>query len=169
MTSWPTTVLRCGDRPDAEVLSTLHRRSRAAAMPWLPVVHDEASTRWWVEHVVLAEQDVVVAEVDGTVVGFSAVAAGWLEHLYVAPEAQGRGAGSALLAAVLDRCGGSVDLRVFARNAAARAFYERRGFVLVGEGDGAGNEEGEADLTYRWSPGGRPGPRRTARRRAGPG
>ena len=156
MTSWPTIVLRCGDRSDAEVLSTLHRRSRAAAMPWLPVVHDEASTRWWAEHVVLAEQDVVVAEADRAVVGFSAVAAGWLEHLYVAPEAQGRGAGSALLAAVLDRCGASIDLHVFARNTAARTFYERRGFVLVGEGDGADNEEGEPDRTYRWSCAGTP-------------
>lgn len=151
MTSWPTIVLRRGDRLDAVALSTLHRRSRAAAMPWLPVLHDEASTRWWVEHVVLADQDVVVAEVGGAAVGFSAVAGGWLEHLYVAPQAQGRGVGSALLAAVLDRCGGSIDLRVFARNAAAREFYERRGFVLVGEGDGADNEEGEPDRTYRWS------------------
>ena len=155
MTPWPTVALRRGDRSDAEALSAVHRRSRAAAMPWLPVVRDEASTRWWVEHVVLAEQDVLVAEADGAVAGFSAVAAGWLEHLYVAPEAQGRGVGSALLVAVLDRCGRSIDLHVFARNAAARAFYERRGFVLVGESDGAGNEEGEPDLAYRWSRAGR--------------
>ena len=57
--------LRRGCGEDAAVLASLHLRSRAAAMPWLAVVHHEAETRGWMEHVVLAHQQVVVAERNG--------------------------------------------------------------------------------------------------------
>ena len=39
----------------------------------------------------------------------------------------------------------------FARNAGARRFYERHGFVAVAFGDGTGNEEGEPDVRYERS------------------
>jgi hypothetical protein len=42
--------------------------------------------------------------------------------------------------------------RVFARNTAARAFYERAGCRVVAAGDGGGNEEHEPDVTYEWTP-----------------
>jgi putative acetyltransferase len=38
-----------------------------------------------------------------------------------------------------------LSLRTFQRNAAARRFYERHGFVLIKETDGLGNEEKEPD------------------------
>jgi putative acetyltransferase len=42
------------------------------------------------------------------------------------------------------------SLHVFSRNAPARLFYEAAGFVLVEEGDGSDNAEGEPDCTYLW-------------------
>ena len=39
-------------------------------------------------------------------------------------------------------------LYTFARNAGARRFYERHGFVAVAFGDGSANEEGEPDVRY---------------------
>jgi hypothetical protein len=36
----------------------------------------------------------------------------------------------------------------FQRNAGARRFYERNGFVAARLGDGKGNEEGEPDVVY---------------------
>jgi hypothetical protein len=38
----------------------------------------------------------------------------------------------------------------FQRNKAARRFYERHGFTLVRETDGARNEEKEPDAEYCW-------------------
>ena len=45
-----------------------------------------------------------------------------------------------------------LSLRVFTRNTAARAFYERHGFQPVDENDGSRNEEKEPDTTYVWQP-----------------
>ncbi|MFD2090608.1 GNAT family N-acetyltransferase [Blastococcus deserti] len=143
--------LRARRREDADVLAAIHTRSRAAAMPWLAVLHDEAETRGWMRGVVLAHQQVLVAERDGRPVGFAAVEGEWLEQLYVAPESIGTGVGQALLDAVkADRPTG-LSLYVFARNTRARRFYEAAGFVLVAESDGRDNEEREPDCTYRWS------------------
>jgi hypothetical protein len=41
-------------------------------------------------------------------------------------------------------------LHVFSRNAPARRFHEAARFVLVEEGDGSDNEEGEPDCTCLW-------------------
>ncbi|MFK0168751.1 GNAT family N-acetyltransferase [Streptomyces sp. NPDC090306] len=58
-----------------------------------------------------------------------------LEHFYLAPHLQGRGLGSAVLGAVLDRAaaeGEAVRLAVL-RGSAARRLYERHGFVMESE------------------------------------
>ncbi|NUQ90403.1 MAG: GNAT family N-acetyltransferase, partial [Glycomyces artemisiae] len=72
-----------------------------------------------------------------------------LAHLYIEPGAQGRGIGEALLERAKRRRR-SLDLRVFAANTRARAFYARHGFSEVGADDGSGNEEGLPDLLLRW-------------------
>ncbi|MER7577150.1 GNAT family N-acetyltransferase [Streptomyces sp. NPDC126514] len=56
----------------------------------------------------------------------------WLEHFYLAPPWQGRGLGSAILRAVLERTdeqGMTVALNVL-QGSAARRLYERHGFVV---------------------------------------
>lgn len=65
--------------------------------------------------------------VDGSVID--------LWKLYVLPEAQGTGAGSALLRSVIDAAGPehtTIRLAHKDGNAKARAFYERNGFVETG-------------------------------------
>ena len=119
-------------------------------MPWLPVVHEESETRAWMRDVVLADQEVLVAERDGRPVGFAAVEGDRLEQLYVVPDAIGTGVGRRLLDAVKAQHSGGLSLYVFARNERARRFYEAAGFVLVAEGDGRDNEERTPDCTYRW-------------------
>jgi hypothetical protein len=44
----------------------------------------------------------------------------------------------------------ALSLWTFQRNAFARQFYEKHGFVLADQTDGAGNEEGEPDALYVW-------------------
>ncbi|MDV5146400.1 GNAT family N-acetyltransferase [Streptomyces sp. SBC-4] len=56
----------------------------------------------------------------------------YLEHFYLAPELQGRGLGTAVLRALLDRTDGEeIPVRlVVLKGSAARRLYEREGFTL---------------------------------------
>jgi GNAT superfamily N-acetyltransferase len=68
----------------------------------------------------------------GDVVGFVSVSPGWVEQLYVLPDEQGRGIGSALLEAAVTRRrhAGDTELRLWTleSNEAGRRFYEARGW-----------------------------------------
>jgi putative acetyltransferase len=67
-----------------------------------------------------------VAEAAGRVVGFTLVADGHIDMLFVDPERAGSGAGSALLAQA--EVEGARTLECFRDNHAARQFYESRGW-----------------------------------------
>jgi GNAT superfamily N-acetyltransferase len=145
--------LRHATAADADAITDVFLRSMFTAMPWLARPHTDEETRRWIEDVVIGGQQVWVAERGGRVVGFAALRDGWLEHLYLAPEAQRQGIGGDLLAVVREHSPHGLSLYAFARNTAARQFYERHGFRVVATSDGAGNEQREPDVTYRWEPG----------------
>jgi len=119
-------------------------------MTYLPRLHTDEETRAWIAGVVIAHLETWVAELHSQVAGFAALDGLWLEHLYVAPEAQGHGIGSALLARTRKA---KLNLHVFQQNTGARRFYERHGFTLVALGDGGDNEENLPDAHYRWHSG----------------
>ena len=79
----------------------------------------------------------------------------WINQLYVAPNSTGQGIGQRLLDAFLAEAAAEsiadVRLWTFQRNAGARRFYERNGFVAVEFTDGRGNEEREPDVRYEKS------------------
>lgn len=141
--------MRPAERGDCDAITALFLAARKDAMPWLPVLHTDDETRWWIEHVVWAECRVQVAALAGTVAGFSAVRGSHLDHLYVAPNLQGRGIGRRLLRAAQDE-NPLLMLAVFQRNERARRIYEAAGFRLGELRDGADNEEGEPDAIYVW-------------------
>jgi ribosomal protein S18 acetylase RimI-like enzyme len=81
------------------------------------------------------------------VIGFIAACGAHVDQIFVDPDHQGAGLGSALLTAFLDRGLRPATLHVFARNAPTRAFYERYGFR---EADAWWNEQdGAVELLYR--------------------
>jgi ribosomal protein S18 acetylase RimI-like enzyme len=121
-------------------------------MPYLPDLHTDEETRAGFRDVVLARNEVHVAEEEGAIVGFVALGENTVEHLYVRPDRQGRGVGGELLELAKHRRPGGFTLYVFQRNAEARRFYERRGLRVLALGDGSGNEEGEPDALYEWRP-----------------
>jgi hypothetical protein len=66
----PAVVLRSATARDAGADTGVFLASRAAAMPWLPNLHSTGETRWWVEHVVLAECVTWLAtDADGSLAG----------------------------------------------------------------------------------------------------
>lgn len=75
----------------------------------------------------------------GRTLGFSGVAEGKIEMLFVAPPAFGRGIGTKLLRHAVETLGAR-EVDVNEQNARAAAFYLRRGFVVVGRSalDGTG-------------------------------
>ncbi|WP_024799995.1 acetyltransferase [Nocardia sp. BMG51109] len=80
------------------------------------------------------EVDLTVATVDGGIVGFSGLASGQLEMLFIEDGHRGRGVGSALLHAALDRYP-SLTVDVNEQNSQALGFYRRHGFVITGRSD----------------------------------
>ena len=65
------------------------------------------------------------------VVAYLAASGAHIDQLFVDPDHQRTGLGSALLAAMLDRQLRPTTLHAFAENGPARAFYERFGFRQV--------------------------------------
>jgi GNAT superfamily N-acetyltransferase len=134
---------------DADPVAVVARRSREAAMPWLPDLHTpDEDLAFFASQ--LATHHAWVALVDGRVAGFGIAGEGWLHHLYVEPQLRGRGLGSALLVEAKQVYPVGLYLWVFERNHAARSFYAARGFVDVKRTDGSGNEEKEPDVLMRW-------------------
>ncbi len=115
-------ILRPAEPADADAIAEIHIAARRESMPWLPVLHSDQETREWVATIVLPNQEVRVAEVGGRVVGYVTRDGTELNDLYVQPEAQGRGAGTALLREAMARSPGELLLWTFQRNAGARRF-----------------------------------------------
>lgn len=135
---------------DMDAAARVHRAAFDDRLPWLAGLHTSQEDRQFYRTQVFAACTVWGAEIDGALVGIVAARPLWIDQLYILPSAQGRGIGSRLLeTARADQ--DSVSLWTFQRNAGARRFYEARGFVAVEETDGAGNEEREPDVLYRWT------------------
>jgi GNAT superfamily N-acetyltransferase len=143
--------LRGASQSDADGIADVFIAA-LAGMSYLPRLHSDEETRGWIRSAVLAEDEVWVAEEKGRVVGFAALAEGWLEHLYVAPDRQGRGIGTALFNLVTVCLPAGFRLWIFQRNEGARRFYERRGCSVVELTDGSGNEYREPDALLEWRP-----------------
>jgi ribosomal protein S18 acetylase RimI-like enzyme len=124
-----------------------------AGMTYLPDLYTDAETRTFIRDVLLPNNEVWVAEQGGRVVGFAGLGEDVLRHLWVEPEAQNRGVGTALLALAKERRPSGLQLSVFQKNVGARRFYERHGFTLAELTDGRDNEEREPDARYEWRPG----------------
>jgi GNAT superfamily N-acetyltransferase len=143
-------LIRQARAHDAAAIADLFLAARAE-MTYLPRLHDDDDVRAWIRDTLLPGSEVWVGVEGGRAVGFVALRAGTLDHLYVHPAEQGKGAGGALLALAKDLRPRGLELRVFQRNEGARRFYERHGFRLVLLTDGAANEEREPDALYRWN------------------
>jgi GNAT superfamily N-acetyltransferase len=142
-------MIRRATSEDAEAVGRLFVRARDE-MTYLPRIPGEDRAR--LGSLIVERHETWVAEEDGHVIGFAQAGPGMLENLYVDPDAQGRGVGTALLDRVKRACPNGFEFWVFQQNEGARRFYEHHGCRLVELTDGAGNMEKEPDARYEWRP-----------------
>jgi ribosomal protein S18 acetylase RimI-like enzyme len=100
-------------------------------MVYLPQSHTAAEVHAWTQEVIFVQQDVWVAEIKGQIVGYVSLENGFLTNLYVHPDHQRHGIGSALLAQVKASAPQGVKLWTFQPNEDAIRFYERHGFQTL--------------------------------------
>ncbi len=152
-------TLRPGDAVDLEEIAELYIATRRASLPAMPApVHDDAAIRAWFADLARDEsrrgKEIWVAETGdqgpGEILGFAVLDDGWLDSLYVGPQHQARGIGTALLDLVKAHRPNGFALWVFASNTAARGFYHRHGLVELEHTDGSTNDERSPDVRMAW-------------------
>ena len=110
----------------AEIAAAAYRTGFADILE--PQALEQRGGAFFAAHLRAVLGGIQVAETMGRVVGFSQVTSSHLDMLFVAPEAQQTGAGTALLRQAEEA--GLHTLECFRDNLAARAFYQRRGWRL---------------------------------------
>ncbi len=141
-------AIRSARAADAARCAEIFLHGRRQAFSWHPA--DRFGLNDYYDCV--REDTVLVAEVEGAVVGFVSLdpQARVIHNLFIDPGWHKRGIGSALLREALGLLHGSqrpAELACAARNAAARAFYERNGWMAVN----APSNQHDALVLYRLS------------------
>lgn len=128
----------------------VYRITRAHNLSAIPNIHSLEEDLDYFSRTIFKKNTVVAAKDNGKIVGFCAFRKGWVDHLYVLPEHQGRNIGKSLLNQAKE-ANAQLRIWVFQKNEAARKFYEKNGFTLIKQTDGQTNEEHEPDALYQWS------------------
>ena len=147
MTSFRLRQLGAEDMVNAALV---HRTSLDERLPLLAGLHTPEEDRGFYRDQVYPKCTLWGAIQRDGLVGIIAFRQDWIDQLYVLPDIQGCGIGSTLLN-VAKAQSERLSLWTFQRNTVARQFYERRGFSMIRETDGAGNEEHEPDVLYQWA------------------
>ena len=135
---------------DMDAAARVVRTAFDQALPSLAGLHTPEEDQWFFRERVFNTCEMWGAFDGAAMRGIIAFREGWIDQLYVLPEAQRRGVGKDLLQ-VAQNAFDRLQLWTFQRNAPARRFYEARGFALIQETDGAGNDEKEPDALYLWT------------------
>jgi GNAT superfamily N-acetyltransferase len=142
-------MIRRASLDDMPALARLHRHTVTTSLPFVPQMHTPEEDAWWFSERLFATNEVWLAEAGGEPIGYIAFRPGFIEHLFVDPALQGAGLGPQLLAKA-KAAFAELSLWTFQQNLRARAFYEKHGFDVVVETDGADNDEKLPDVLYRW-------------------
>jgi ribosomal protein S18 acetylase RimI-like enzyme len=144
-------VLRTMRVTEVDEVAAVWWRSQVESAPWLRL---EERYTWkeslaYFRDVIVQACDVWVAETSDEVVAMMAVKGDELDRLYVATNTQRQGIGTARLDHAKALRPGGLRVVTLQRNAGARRFYERRGFVAYATGFSP-PPESQPDIWYRW-------------------
>lgn len=151
------TTARRATLEDMPAVARLHRLAFFEAMPHMSDLHTPEEDLAFYSTVVFTGSEVWVSEREGLLAGFIAFRSGWVDQLYIHPHHQRRGIASELLAVAM-AAEPVLRLWTFQCNGKARRFYERQGFRIERETDGAENEEKQPDVLYVWGVAGETAP-----------
>jgi GNAT superfamily N-acetyltransferase len=143
-------VARRATLEDAGAIAEVLTAARAA-QAWFPRLHTAGETRHFVRERLLPEHETWVVEEDGRVVAYLAINGSLVDHLFVHPDFQGRGIGTARLEHSQRLLPDGFSLWTHEASEAC-GFYEARGLVAVERTDGATNMEKLPDVRYEWRP-----------------
>jgi GNAT superfamily N-acetyltransferase len=146
--------VRIATAADADAVTEVYLASRKRLLSYAPLAHSDEEVRCWMSDVLIPQGGAHVAVEGSVIVGMMALSRddvyGWIDQLYLHPEAVGRGIGSRLLEKAKAELKPPIRLYTFQANQGARRFYERHGFKPIAFTDGSGNEEGCPDVLYEW-------------------
>ncbi|HWU31922.1 MAG TPA: GNAT family N-acetyltransferase [Marmoricola sp.] len=144
-------TLRLAVESDLPQVADLFIASRSGAAPAMPAINAPIDVvRAHIQGWDLGAREVWLAEDALGLVGFATLTGTWLESLYVAPDRQGTGVGTALLELAMALRPAGFGLWVFASNSPARGFYRRHGLIELEHTDGSANSEHEPDIRMAW-------------------
>jgi GNAT superfamily N-acetyltransferase len=128
----PSLTIRALEPADVDACAAIFVEARQQAFDWVDPAHFQRDDF----AAATVDEDVWVAVADGRIVGFLSVylMSDFIHHLFVAPRAQGRGNGSALLRFALEQTGRPAALKCQSANLRARSFYEKRGWQEIERG-----------------------------------
>lgn len=136
---------------DFDAVTVLWRISREKSLPEFQRVKGHffyEDQQYFRDHV-LKEDRVWVVDMDGRPVALIAMKENFIDHLYVHPDYQNRGIGTALLDYARELFPDHIWLYTLQINSSARVFYERNGFVAEKIGISP-PPECEPDVEYHW-------------------
>jgi len=141
---------------DAPAVIGVWHRSGQAAYPYLPTWQALTLERAGeiFRAVIQPRCTIWVGTRHGDVVAFLALAASYIDRMYVDPAEWRRGWGTAFILLAKRLNPGGLELHTHQENLAARRLYEKHGFTAVKFGVSP-PPESAPDVEYRWRPNGR--------------
>jgi ribosomal protein S18 acetylase RimI-like enzyme len=150
-----TPCFRTATQADVSSVTQVYLTSRKVFVAFAPIAHSDEAVYYWIRDILIPSNRVTIVEQAGKVIGMMALSVddsvGWIDHLYLLPQAVGQGIGTALVERAKTELGSPIRLYTFQANGGAIHFYERHGFKPIQNGDGSGNEERCPDVLYEWS------------------
>ena len=140
------------DEVDAVIL--LWRVTKKAAYPYLPTEQAytlDDDTRFFRNVLLPNASSVWVATEGDRLLGYLAMQGSYIDRLYIHPDRQRQGAGTALLAKARGLSPLGLELHTHVQNTQARAFYEKHGFKAVKFGVSP-LPESAPEVEYHWRP-----------------